>query len=86
MEQSPNTNLNEEYAQNNPLYDNINKDAFLSLVNNIRNIHSTPALEDSAELDERDKLIEKWNDNYFEYLKSEWMDIMGYCLCSDSIS
>lgn len=78
MEQSINPNLNKKSAQNNTLYDKINKDAFLDLVANIRKIYSTPTLDDSNKLDERDKLIEKWNDNYFEYLKSEWIDIMGY--------
>lgn len=77
MEQSTIPYQNITSAQNNTLYDKINKDAFLELVDNIRKIYSTPTLADSAKLDERDKLIEKWNDNYFEYLKSKWMDIMG---------
>ena len=73
MEQYTNPNLNKKPAQNNPLYDKINKDAFLDLVGNIRKIYSNSTLLDTDKLDEHNKVIEKWNEDYSQYLKSEWL-------------
>lgn len=73
MEQYTNPNLNKKPAQNNPLYDKINKDAFLDLVGNIRKIYSNSTLSDTDKLDEHNKVIEKWNEDYSQYLKSEWL-------------
>lgn len=57
MEQSTIPYLNITYAQNKTLYDKINKDVFLGLVDNIRKIYSDPALSDTEKRGWRDELI-----------------------------
>ena len=83
MEQLPNTHLNEESAQNQVLYDKINNDAFINLVNNIRGIYSDSHSPDTDKKRRRDELIKEWNENYFQYLKSEWSRLR--MVCEDSL-
>ena len=73
MEQRTISNLNETYAHNNTLYDKINDDAFLALVERIREIDSNSTLSDTKMKKKRQRVIQKWNRDYFKYLEYEWI-------------